>query len=212
MAISVEQTQRIHELATQPDYLQAEDAELLLALLAEVEQLNKFKTSERDMFDRLIREAIEHRDVFRHALQTIIEVDLAKRGGKDESRDIPQIAREAMKLSDQAYETTRAYWESRIDQAADQLPIEMESWFKSSEFDTFIYAWHDLEKFYTTHLDTEIGVRVIMTFIEFMRLLRRKLLDSIDSNQLNEDILDAISELEGTVEHTLWEAGTNIGD
>lgn len=211
MTLSIEQSQRIRDIAYR---LQSNDGESILILLAELEKAEKSMEFQREVSHRTIDELVEERNRYRNGLQTIIEIQTGINEGKNETRDITSIARETMKLSSQAYETTRYFWENKILEAADRVPIDSNKsdWIYRGEFDSFVDAWYDLKRFYESHVDAEIGVRVVIEYIAYTRLLRRIMLDNAVEEQIRADAKEKLEALESSAEYTLWEAGANIGD
>ncbi len=104
----------------------------------------------------------------------------------------------------------KSYWEDRILERANSVPVMESQWFASREFLDFIDAWFDLARFFAFHGETTLGIEVVREYQDFMRLLRLQLLDKNNVEPLRTEIADRIIDLDGALEEIIKEAVTNL--
>lgn len=106
---------------------------------------------------------------------------------------------------------SREFWENRIDERANAIPLTSgPDWINSEEFSLFIDAWFSLSKFYERYTDTVIGVDAFSAYVDFTRLLRVLITDNTVDLAIREAAQERIGELEGVMSEVIKEAGTNF--
>jgi hypothetical protein len=101
----------------------------------------------RSFLYRVLERREKERDAYQHALEVIVR---QLRANQPNQPSIEAIALEALALPDDELLKARIFWENRIIEAAENVPVSADShdWMHSPEFGHYIGAWLDLEKFH----------------------------------------------------------------